>query len=357
MWVPRALNFLVVSCPCALVISIPLSFFGGIGGASKHGILVKGSNYLEALARAGIVVFDKTGTLTRGTFEVTVIHPQQLSEQELLELAALAEHFSTHPISLSIQAACRPAPDPARVTDVKEIAGRGVQAVVDGRTVLAGNQKLMDQFQISFEDRCRHMGTIIHVAVDGEYAGHIVISDQPKPEAAQALSDLKAAGVRRTVMLTGDAQSAAEGVARELGLDEFHAELLPGDKVDQVERLLAQKQPKENLVFVGDGINDAPALTRADIGVAMGALGSDAAIEAADIVLMDDDLSKLAQAVRIARKTLSIVRQNIVFALAVKGLVLVLSALGYVGMWWAVFADVGVSVLAILNASRMLRAK
>ena len=357
MWVPRALNFLVVSCPCALVISIPLSFFGGIGGASKHGILVKGSNYLEALARAGIVVFDKTGTLTRGTFEVTVIHPQQLSEQELLELAALAEHFSTHPISLSIQAACRPAPDPARVTDVKEIAGRGVQAVVDGRTVLAGNQKLMDQFQISFEDRCRHMGTIIHVAVDGEYAGHIVISDQPKPEAAQALSDLKAAGVRRTVMLTGDAQSAAEGVARELGLDEFHAELLPGDKVDQVERLLAQKQPKENLVFVGDGINDAPVLSRADIGVAMGALGSDAAIEAADIVLMDDDLSKLAQAVRIARKTLSIVRQNIVFALAVKGLVLVLSALGYVGMWWAVFADVGVSVLAILNASRMLRAK
>ncbi len=357
VWVPRALNFLVVSCPCALVISIPLSFFGGIGGASKHGILVKGSNYLEALARAGIVVFDKTGTLTRGTFEVTVIHPQQLSEQELLELAALAEHFSTHPISLSIQAACRPAPDPARVTDVKEIAGRGVQAVVDGRTVLAGNQKLMDQFQISFEDRCRHMGTIIHVAVDGEYAGHIVISDQPKPEAAQALSDLKAAGVRRTVMLTGDAQSAAEGVARELGLDEFHAELLPGDKVDQVERLLAQKQPKENLVFVGDGINDAPVLSRADIGVAMGALGSDAAIEAADIVLMDDDLSKLAQAVRIARKTLSIVRQNIIFALAVKGLVLVLSALGYVGMWWAVFADVGVSVLAILNASRMLRAK
>lgn len=357
VWVPRALNFLVVSCPCALVISIPLSFFGGIGGASKHGILVKGSNYLEALARAGIVVFDKTGTLTRGTFEVTVIHPQQLSEQELLELAALAEHFSTHPISLSIQAACRPAPDPARVTDVKEIAGRGVQAVVDGRTVLAGNQKLMDQFQISFEDRCRHMGTIIHVTVDGEYAGHIVISDQPKPEAAQALSDLKAAGVRRTVMLTGDAQSAAEGVARELGLDEFHAELLPGDKVDQVERLLAQKQPKENLVFVGDGINDAPVLSRADIGVAMGALGSDAAIEAADIVLMDDDLSKLAQAVRIARKTLSIVRQNIVFALAVKGLVLVLSALGYVGMWWAVFADVGVSVLAILNASRMLRAK
>ena len=356
-WVLRALNFLVVSCPCALVISIPLSFFGGIGGASKHGILVKGSNYLEALARAGIVVFDKTGTLTRGTFEVTVIHPQQLSEQELLELAALAEHFSTHPISLSIQAACRPAPDPARVTDVKEIAGRGVQAVVDGRTVLAGNQKLMDQFQISFEDRCRHMGTIIHVAVDGEYAGHIVISDQPKPEATQALSDLKAAGVRRTVMLTGDAQSAAEGVARELGLDEFHAELLPGDKVDQVERLLAQKQPKENLVFVGDGINDAPVLSRADIGVAMGALGSDAAIEAADIVLMDDDLSKLAQAVRIARKTLSIVRQNIVFALAVKGLVLVLSALGYVGMWWAVFADVGVSVLAILNASRMLRAK
>ena len=356
-WLHRALIFLVISCPCALVISIPLSFFGGIGGASRQGILIKGGNYLEALAKTGTVVFDKTGTLTRGSFRVTECHPVGMEEARLLELAALAEHFSTHPISLSIQAACRPAPDPARVTDVKEIAGRGVQAVVDGRTVLAGNQKLMDQFQISFEDRCRHMGTIIHVAVDGEYAGHIVISDQPKPEAAQALSDLKAAGVRRTVMLTGDAQSAAEGVARELGLDEFHAELLPGDKVDQVERLLAQKQPKENLVFVGDGINDAPVLSRADIGVAMGALGSDAAIEAADIVLMDDDLSKLAQAVRIARKTLSIVRQNIVFALAVKGLVLVLSALGYVGMWWAVFADVGVSVLAILNASRMLRAK
>lgn len=318
---------------------------------------MKGSNYLEALARAGIVVFDKTGTLTRGTFEVTVIHPQQLSEQELLELAALAEHFSTHPISLSIQAACRPAPDPARVTDVKEIAGRGVQAVVDGRTVLAGNQKLMDQFQISFGDRCRHMGTIIHVAVDGEYAGHIVISDQPKPEAAQALSDLKAAGVRRTVMLTGDAQSAAEGVARELGLDEFHAELLPGDKVDQVERLLAQKQPKENLVFVGDGINDAPVLSRADIGVAMGALGSDAAIEAADIVLMDDDLSKLAQAVRIAPQ--DPVHRPSEHRLRPGGEGAGAGSVrsGLCGMWWAVFADVGVSVLAILNASRMLRAK
>ena len=357
MWVQRALNFLVVSCPCALVISIPLSFFGGIGGASKQGILVKGGNYLEALAQAGIVVFDKTGTLTKGSFEVTAVHPQQVSEQELLELAALAERFSDHPISRSIQAACQPAPDPNRVTDAKEIAGHGVQAVVDGKTVLAGNQKLLDQFRISFEDTCRHVGTIIHVAVDGVYMGHIVISDQVKEGAKETLRDLKAAGVRKTVMLTGDSQAVGQAVAGQLGLDEVHAELLPGDKVDQVERLLQSKGPKEQLVFVGDGINDAPVLSRADIGVAMGAMGSDAAIEAADIVLMDDDLNKLPVAVRIARKTLRIVRENIVFALAVKFLVLILSAVGVANMWWAVFADVGVSVIAILNSMRMLNAK
>ena len=357
MWVQRALNFLVVSCPCALVISIPLSFFGGIGGASKQGILVKGGNYLEALAQAGIVVFDKTGTLTKGTFEVTAVHPQQVSEQELLELAALAERFSDHPISRSIQAACQSAPDPNRVTDAKEIAGHGVRAVVDGKTVLAGNQKLMDQFHVPFEDACHHVGTIIHVAVDGVYMGHIVISDQVKEGAKETLRDLKAAGVRKTVMLTGDSQAVGQAVARQLGLDEVHAELLPGDKVDQVERLLQSKGPKEQLVFVGDGINDAPVLSRADIGVAMGAMGSDAAIEAADIVLMDDDLKKLPVAVRIARKTLRIVRENIVFALAVKFLVLILSAVGVANMWWAVFADVGVSVIAILNSMRMLNAK
>ena len=357
MWVQRALNFLVVSCPCALVISIPLSFFGGIGGASKQGILVKGGNYLEALAQAGIVVFDKTGTLTKGTFEVTAVHPQQVSEGELLELAALAERFSDHPISRSIQAACQSAPDPNRVTDAKEIAGHGVRAVVDGKTVLAGNQKLMDQFHIPFEDACHHVGTIIHVAVDGVYMGHIVISDQVKEGAKETLRDLKAAGVRKTVMLTGDSQAVGQAVARQLGLDEVHAELLPGDKVDQVEGLLQSKGPKEQLVFVGDGINDAPVLSRADIGVAMGAMGSDAAIEAADIVLMDDDLKKLPVAVRIARKTLRIVRENIVFALAVKFLVLILSAVGVANMWWAVFADVGVSVIAILNSMRMLNAK
>ena len=357
MWVQRALNFLVVSCPCALVISIPLSFFGGIGGASKQGILVKGGNYLEALAQAGIVVFDKTGTLTKGSFEVTAVHPQQVSEQELLELAALAERFSDHPISRSIQAACQSAPDPNRVTDAKEIAGHGVRAVVDGKTVLAGNQKLMDQFHIPFEDACHHVGTIIHVAVDGVYMGHIVISDQVKEGAKETLRDLKAAGMRKTVMLTGDSQAVGQAVARQLGLDEVHAELLPGDKVDQVERLLQSKGPKEQLVFVGDGINDAPVLSRADIGVAMGAMGSDAAIEAADIVLMDDDLKKLPVAVRIARKTLRIVRENIVFALTVKFLVLILSAVGVANMWWAVFADVGVSVIAILNSMRMLNAK
>jgi len=357
VWVPRALNFLVVSCPCALVISIPLSFFGGIGGASKQGILVKGSNYLEALARAEIVVFDKTGTLTQGTFVVTDIHPQGCAREELLELTALAEQFSTHPISRSIVTAWGGTPDEGRASEVEEIAGHGVRAKVDGSEVLAGNQKLMDRENISVTGDCSHPGTIIHVAVDGRYAGHIVITDQVKEGAAQALRELKQAGVRQTVMLTGDSQGVAQAVAGQLGLDQFYAQLLPADKVERVEELLRQKGPKENLVFVGDGINDAPVLSRADIGVAMGALGSDAAIEAADIVLMDDDLRKLPVAVRIARKTLSIVRQNVVFALSVKFLVLILSALGYANMWAAVFADVGVSVIAILNASRMLKAK
>ena len=356
-WVPRALNFLVVSCPCALVISIPLSFFGGIGGASKQGILVKGSNYLEALAQAGVVVFDKTGTLTQGKFSVTAVHPQGMSEQELLELAALAEQFSTHPISKSIVAAWGGLADQSRAAGVEEIAGHGVQAVIDGRRVLAGNRKLMDREQIAVTSDHDHPGTVIHVAVDGQYAGHLVIADQPKSTSAQALRELKAAGVRQTVMLTGDAQGAAQAVAEQLGLDRFYAQLLPAGKVERVEELLRDKGPKEKLVFVGDGINDAPVLSRADIGVAMGALGSDAAIEAADIVLMDDDLLKLPVAVRIARKTLAIVRQNVVFALGVKLLVLVLSALGHANMWAAVFADVGVSVLAILNASRMLKAK
>ena len=356
-WVPRALNFLVVSCPCALVISIPLSFFGGLGGASKQGILVKGSNYLEALAQAKIVVFDKTGTLTQGKFAVTAVHPDGLAEAELLELAALAEQASTHPISRSIVAAWGGVPDQERAAGVEEIAGHGVRATVDGRHVLAGNRKLMERENITVVSGHNHPGTIIHVAVDGRYAGHLVIADQPKPTSAQALKELKAAGVRQTVMLTGDAQGAAQAVAQDLRLDRFYAQLLPADKVDRVEELLRDKGPKEKLVFVGDGINDAPVLSRADIGVAMGALGSDAAIEAADIVLMDDDLLKLPVAVRIARKTLSIVRQNVIFALGVKLLVLVLSAVGMANMWAAVFADVGVSVLAILNASRMLKAK
>ena len=351
VWVPRALNFLVVSCPCALVISIPLSFFGGIGGASKQGILVKGSNYLEALAQAGIVVFDKTGTLTQGKFTVT------RTEGDVLEWAALAEQFSTHPISRSILTAWGGQPAPERVRDVEEIAGHGVRAVVDGRLVLAGSRKLMARENISMPAVQEQAGTTVYVAVDGQYQGCLVISDRPKASSAQALRELKACGVRQTVMLTGDAQGAAQHVAQELGLDQFHAQLLPADKVERVEELLRTKQPKEQLVFVGDGINDAPVLSRADIGVAMGALGSDAAIEAADIVLMDDDLAKLPAAVRIAKKTLAIVKQNIVFAIGVKVLVLALSAAGRASMWAAVFADVGVSVLAILNASRMLRAK
>ena len=353
--IQRALNFLVVSCPCALVISVPLSFFGGIGGASRDGILVKGGNYLEVLARTEIVVFDKTGTLTRGVFNVTAIHPDHCDQGQLLELAALAESYSDHPISRSLKEAYGKELDAARVSDVEELAGRGVRASVDGHTICAGNDKLMEDIGVSWHP-CHRVGTTVHVASDGVYLGHIVISDEVKPDAQEAIAALKAAGVRKTVMLTGDAQAVGEDVARRLGLDEVHAQLLPAGKVERVEELLKEVSPKGALAFVGDGINDAPVLSRADIGIAMGGLGSDAAIEAADIVLMDDKPSKLAHAIRIARRTLSIVKQNIVFALAVKLLVLVLSALGLANMWAAVFADVGVSVLAILNAMRALRA-
>ena len=353
--IQRALNFLVVSCPCALVISVPLSFFGGIGGASKDGILVKGGNYLEVLARTEIVVFDKTGTLTRGVFNVTAIHPDHCDQSQLLELAALAECWSDHPISRSLKEAYGREMDSSRVSSVEEVAGRGVKAVVDGHTVCAGNDKLMEDIGVSWHP-CHRVGTTVHVASDGVYLGHIVISDEVKPDAKEAVAALKAAGVRKTVMLTGDAQAVGEDVAKQLGLDEVHTQLLPADKVERVEKLLKEVSPKGALAFVGDGINDAPVLSRADIGIAMGGLGSDAAIEAADIVLMDDKPSKIAHAIRIARRTLSIVRQNIVFALAVKLLVLVLSAVGLVSMWAAVFADVGVSVIAILNAMRALKA-
>ena len=353
--IQRALNFLVVSCPCALVISVPLSFFGGIGGASKDGILVKGGNYLEVLARTEIVVFDKTGTLTRGVFNVTAIHPDHCDQGQLLELAALAECWSDHPISRSLKEAYGREMDSSRVSNVEEVAGRGVKAVVDGHTICAGNDKLMEDIGVSWHP-CHRVGTTVHVASDGVYLGHIVISDEVKPDAKEAVAALKAAGVRKTVMLTGDAQAVGEDVAKQLGLDEVHTQLLPADKVERVEKLLKEVSPKGALAFVGDGINDAPVLSRADIGIAMGGLGSDAAIEAADIVLMDDKPSKIAHAIRIARRTLSIVRQNIVFALAVKLLVLVLSAVGLVSMWAAVFADVGVSVIAILNAMRALKA-
>ena len=352
----RALIFLVISCPCALVISVPLSFFGGIGGASRQGILVKGGNYLEALANTEIVVFDKTGTLTQGVFNVTAIHPDQCSEQHLLELAALAESYSDHPISRSIREAWGVELDRSRVTGVEERSGKGVQAQVDGVPVWVGNGKLMDELGVTWHP-CHKVGTTVHVASQGTYLGHIVISDQVKPDAAQAIRDLKAAGVRKTVMLTGDAAAVGEAVASELGLDEVHAQLLPADKVDQVETLLREKSAKGTLAFVGDGINDAPVLSRADVGIAMGALGSDAAIEAADVVLMDDKPSKIAAAIRIARRTRRIVLQNIVFALAVKLLVLLLGALGDATMWEAVFADVGVSVIAILNATRALKSK
>ena len=352
-WLYRALTFLVISCPCALVISIPLSFFAGLGGASREGVLIKGSNYLETLAQTRYVVFDKTGTLTRGVFEVNGIHHNQMSREQLLEYAALAESASSHPISKSLQRACGRELDRSRVTDIQEISGHGVTAQVDGIPVAAGNDKLMRRLGLE-PIPCHSVGTIIHLAVDGTYAGHIVISDTVKEHSREAIRKLKAAGVKQTVMLTGDAQSAAEGVARELGLDEFHAELLPGDKVDQVERLLAQKQPKENLVFVGDGINDAPVLSRADIGIAMGAMGSDAAIEAADVVLMDDDPLKIAKAIRISRKCIRIVYQNIAFALLVKFACMALGAVGIANMWLAIFADVGVMVLAVLNAIRAL---
>ena len=354
-WLHRALIFLVISCPCALVISVPLSFFGGIGGASRCGILVKGGNYLEALAHTETVVFDKTGTLTQGTFTVTAIHSQEpYTQEQLLQSAALAEHWSDHPISLSLKAACRAPLDAARVTDVEEIAGHGVCATVDGRKVCVGNSRLMERQSVNFLP-CELPGTIVHVTIDGFYAGHIVISDLPKADARQAVEALKRCGVKKTVMLTGDAEAVARAVAGELGIDEFHAELLPADKVAWTEKLLSSKSEKGKLAFVGDGINDAPVLTRADIGIAMGALGSDAAIEAADIVLMDDKPSKIAMAIRISRKTLRIVRQNIWFALLVKFAVLILGAFGMASMWAAVFADVGVAFLAILNATRALQ--
>lgn len=352
----RALIFLVISCPCALVISIPLSFFGGIGGASRIGVLVKGSNYLEALAGVETVVFDKTGTLTKGTFRVTAIHPQGMDEAALLELAALAESYSEHPISHSLREAWGKEVDRSRVTQVEELSGRGVRANIDGRTVCAGNRKLMGESGISCGD-CRQTGTIVHLSVDGKYAGHIVISDEVKPDAKAAIEGLRASGVKKTVMLTGDAKEVGEAVARELGLDEVYTQLLPGDKVAQVERLLEESSGKGKLAFVGDGINDAPVLSRADIGIAMGGLGSDAAIEAADVVLMDDAPGKLPQAIGIARRTLGIARQNIIFALGVKGFILLLGAMGQANMWEAVFADVGVSVIAILNAMRGLEAE
>lgn len=354
-WLNRALIFLVISCPCALVISVPLSFFGGIGGASKCGILVKGSNYLEALAKTETVIFDKTGTLTQGTFTVTAVHPEgDYQPNQLLEYAALAEHWSDHPISLSLKAACKTPLNAARVTNVEEIAGHGVCAKVDGKTVCVGNSRLMERFNVKWLP-CELPGTIVHVTVDGFYAGHIVISDLPKADSKAAIADLKASGVKKTVMLTGDTEAVAKSVSEELDLDEYHAELLPADKVDWTEKLLASKSSGAKVAFVGDGINDAPVLSRVDIGIAMGALGSDAAIEAADIVLMDDKPSKIATAMRISRKTLRIVNQNIWFALGVKAAVLLLGALGKANMWEAVFADVGVAFIAILNATRCLQ--
>ena len=356
-WIYRALTFLVISCPCALVISIPLSFFGGIGGASACGILVKGSTYLEELARTGIVVFDKTGTLTQGTFKVTGVHPADgITDEQLVEAAALAESWSKHPISLSIKAAYGKEIDTSRVTDVEELGGHGVTAKVDGKPVAAGNARLMERLGLSVP-AVSETGTVVHVAIDGRYAGCLLIADVVKPHSAEAIRALKAAGVRKTVMLTGDAEPVAKAVSAQLGLDEYHAGLLPGDKVDQIETLIAAKKSKENLAFVGDGINDAPVLSRADVGIAMGALGSDAAIEAADVVLMDDDPAKIALAMRIARRTLRIVYENIVFALAVKFACLLLGAIGMASMWTAIFADVGVMVIAVLNATRALYTK
>lgn len=352
-WIYRALTFLVISCPCALVISIPLSFFAGIGGASREGILIKGSNYMETLSQAKYVVFDKTGTLTRGVFEVSGIHHNPMEDAKLLEYAALAECASSHPISLSLQRAYGKEIDRSRVRDIEEISGHGIIAKVDGKTVAAGNGKLMDRLGISFKE-CHSTGTIIHMAVDGEYCGHIVISDIIKDGAEAAIKALKTAGIKKTVMLTGDSEKVAAKVSETLGIDEFYAELLPSDKVEKVESLLEKKQAKEKLAFVGDGINDAPVLTRADIGIAMGAMGSDAAIEAADIVLMDDDPQKIAKAIKISKKCLRIVYQNIFFALVIKFACLLLGAVGIANMWFAIFADVGVMVLAVLNAIRAL---
>ena len=355
-WIYRALTFLVISCPCALVISIPLSFFAGIGGASNQGILVKGSNYLETLSQTKYVVFDKTGTMTKGVFEVAGIHHSDMSDDKLLEYAALAECASSHPISKSLKKAYGKAIDRSRVTDIEEISGNGVIAKVDGISVAAGNTKLMDHLGIKYID-CHHVGTIVHMAVDGKYAGHILIADIIKPHAKEAIQALKKAGVRKTVMLTGDTKKVADQVAAELAIDEVYSELLPADKVTKVEALLSAKGEKEKLAFVGDGINDAPVLSRADIGIAMGALGSDAAIEAADVVLMDDDPLKISKAIRISRKCLRIVYENIWFALGIKGICLLLGALGIANMWMAIFADVGVMVIAVLNATRALFVK
>ena len=355
-WIYRALTFLVISCPCALVISIPLSFFAGIGGASNQGILVKGSNYLETLAQTKYVVFDKTGTMTQGVFEVSGIHHNEMPDEKLLEYAALAECSSSHPISKSLQKAYGKPIDRNRVTDIEEISGNGVIAKVDGISVAAGNTKLMNRLGIAYQD-CHHVGTVVHMAIDGKYAGHILISDIIKPHAKEAIAELKKAGISKTVMLTGDSKRVADQVAEELGIQEVYSELLPADKVSRVEELLNQKSEKDKLAFVGDGINDAPVLSRADIGIAMGALGSDAAIEAADIVLMDDDPLKISKAIKIARKCIRIVYENIYFAIGIKVLCLILGALGIANMWMAIFADVGVMIIAVLNAIRTLFVK
>lgn len=356
VWVYRALTFLVISCPCALVISVPLSFFAGIGGASKEGILVKGSNYLEALSKTKYVVFDKTGTLTHGVFQVSAVHHNTLAQEKLLEYAALAECASSHPISLSLQRAHMGEIDRNRVTDIQEISGHGIVAKVDGISVAVGNDKLMDQLHVAYKN-CHSTGTIIHIAINNDYAGHIVISDVVKPQSKEAIQALKKAGIKKTVMLTGDRDSVAQEVAQELAIDEVHSQLLPADKVTQVENLLSAKEQDSNLAFVGDGINDAPVLTRADIGIAMGAMGSDAAIEAADVVLMDDNPRNIAKAINIAKKCMSIVYENIIFAIGIKALCLLLGAVGIANMWFAIFADVGVMVLAVLNAIRALNVK
>lgn len=356
VWVTRALTFLVVSCPCALVVCVPLTFFCGIGGASRQGVLIKGANYLETLSKAETVVFDKTGTLTNGTFTVVAIHPQQISERELLDLTATAESVSSHPIATSILKAYGEPIDKTRIGNIEELSGRGIHAVIDGKSVYVGNGVLMQSVGVDFHE-CKTVGTTVHIAVDGLYAGHIVIADTVKPDAKSAVEQLKASGIRKTVMLTGDSDTVGQAVAKELGMDEAYTQLMPDDKVEKTEKLLAEKNTKSTLAFVGDGINDAPVLARADVGIAMGALGSDAAIEAADVVLMDDKPAKLVTALKISRKTMRIVRQNIVFALSVKAVVLLLSAFGLASMWVAVFADVGVMILAVCNAVRAMRWK